>query len=134
MQTVAPVLPDISVQYRERTEASNFNAALSEHVQYLRRKKEAIERRQAYESTADDSEAAGASTQSELSLKPGETITLKLAKVSMHLWACLITIWSAAVTVVACGLGELLLQVLTDCTQLDEPPATHPMDTHGTIT
>lgn len=41
-----------------------------------------MERRQAYESTADDSEAAGGSTQSELSLKPGETITLKLAKVS----------------------------------------------------
>lgn len=73
----------IGIGFRERTEASNFNAALSEHTQYLRRKKEATERRQAYESTTDDSEAARASPQSELSLKPGETITLKLAKTQL---------------------------------------------------
>ena len=74
---------DISVLYRERTEASDFNAALSEHTQYLRRRKEAHQRRQAYESTAGGDElGASSSSQSELSLKPGETITLKLAKVS----------------------------------------------------
>lgn len=67
---------------RERTEASDFNAALYEHTQYLRRKKEAQERREAYESTNDDGEATAGSSQSDLSLKPGETITLKLAKVS----------------------------------------------------
>ena len=76
-------LSDISVLYRARTEASDFNAALYEHAQYLRRKKEAQERRQAYESTAGHDElGASSSSQSELSLKPGETITLKLAKVS----------------------------------------------------
>ena len=78
---------------RERTQASDFNAALHEHTQYLRRKKEAQENRQAYESTADDGESgASSSSQSELSLKPGETITLKLAKVS-H--ACLVVACAA---------------------------------------
>lgn len=68
---------------RERTQASDFNAALHEHTQYLRRKKEAQENREAYESTANDGESgASSSSQSELSLKPGETITLKLAKVN----------------------------------------------------
>ena len=69
--------------FKERTQASDFNAALHEHAQYMRRKKEAQENRQAYESTADDGESGGSSSsQSELSLKPGETITLKLGKVS----------------------------------------------------
>lgn len=67
---------------RERTEASDFNAALYEHTQYLRRKKEALEMREVYESTADESGASASTSQSDLSLKPGETITLKLAKVS----------------------------------------------------
>ena len=77
-------LSDIFVLYRERTQASDFNAALYEHTQYLRRKKEAQERRQAYESAAGDNElgaSSSSSSQSELSLKPGETIILKLAKV-----------------------------------------------------
>jgi len=66
---------------RERTEASDFNAALYEHTQYLRRKKEALEMREAYESTADETGSSASSSQSGFSLKPGETITLKLAKV-----------------------------------------------------
>ena len=87
-------LGDIPVLYRERTEASDFNAALYEHTQYLRRKKEAQQRRQAYESTADDNElGASSSSQSELSLKPGETITLKLGKVGHALQP----VWSSPV-------------------------------------
>ena len=66
---------------RERTEASDFNAALYEHTQYLRRKKEALEMREAYESTADEAGSLASSSQSSFSLKPGATITLKLAKV-----------------------------------------------------
>ena len=66
---------------RERTEASDFNAALYEHTQYLRRTKEALEMREAYESTADETGSSPSSSQSGFSLKPGETITLKLAKV-----------------------------------------------------
>ncbi|KAL0055203.1 hypothetical protein WJX82_008776 [Trebouxia sp. C0006] len=68
---------------RERTEASDFNAALYEHTQYLRRKKEALEMREAYESTADEAGSLASSSQSSFSLKPGETITLKLAKTQL---------------------------------------------------
>ena len=67
---------------RERTQASDFNAALYEHTQYLRRKKEALEMRAVYESSAESAEGAAGASQSDFSLKPGETITLKLAKVS----------------------------------------------------
>ena len=74
--------PFLCLRCRERTEASNFNEALYEHTQYLRRKKEAQERREAYESTNDDGDTVAGSSQLDLSLKPGETITLKLAKVS----------------------------------------------------
>lgn len=70
----------IGVGFRERTEASDFNAALHEHTQYLRRKKEALQMRETYNSTADEPGSSDSDSQSELSLKPGETITLKLAK------------------------------------------------------
>jgi hypothetical protein len=51
-------------------------------MQYLRRKKEALEMREAYASTADETGSSASLSQSGFSLKPGETITLKLAKVS----------------------------------------------------
>ena len=75
---------------REREQASNFNTALYEHTQYLRRKKEAQEMRQAYESAAsgDAEDAAAGSTapQQDLSLKPGQTLKLKLSTVgSCHI-------------------------------------------------
>ncbi|KAK9805274.1 hypothetical protein WJX72_010397 [[Myrmecia] bisecta] len=69
----------IGIGFRERTQASDFNAALHEHLQYLRRKREAEEMREAF--TAPDSESDGVATSSlkDLSLKAGETITLRLA-------------------------------------------------------
>lgn len=73
----------IGIGFRERTEASDFNAALYEHTQYLRRTKEALEMREAYESTADETGSSVSSSQSGFSLKPGETITLKLAKTQL---------------------------------------------------
>lgn len=73
----------IGIGFRERTEASDFNAALYEHTQYLRRKKEALEMRAAYESSAESAEGAASTSQSDFSLKPGETITLKLAKAKL---------------------------------------------------
>ncbi|DBA88742.1 TPA: hypothetical protein ACH3X1_004162 [Trebouxia sp. C0004] len=73
----------IGIGFRERTEASDFNAALYEHTQYLRRKKEALEMREAYESTADETGSSASLSQSSFSLKPGETITLKLAKTQL---------------------------------------------------
>ena len=68
---------------REREQASNFNTALYEHTQYLRRKKEAAEMRQAYESSAssDADDAASTTPQQDLSLKPGQTLKLKLSNV-----------------------------------------------------
>ena len=70
---------------REREQASNFNTALYEHGQYLRRKKEAAEMRQAYESPASSSaeDAAPAFPRQDLSLKPGQTLKLKLSNVSL---------------------------------------------------
>ena len=61
---------------RERTQASDFNAALHDHAQYLQRQKQAEERRAAYEAEAEAS-PSGAVSQN-LSLKPGETIRIKL--------------------------------------------------------
>ncbi|DBA88741.1 TPA: hypothetical protein ACH3X1_004162 [Trebouxia sp. C0004] len=58
-------------------------SALYEHTQYLRRKKEALEMREAYESTADETGSSASLSQSSFSLKPGETITLKLAKTQL---------------------------------------------------
>ncbi|KAK9838777.1 hypothetical protein WJX74_003226 [Apatococcus lobatus] len=67
--------------FREREQASNFNTALYEHSQYLRRKKEAAEMRQAYESAAssDADDAAPSLPVQDLSLKPGQTLKLKLS-------------------------------------------------------
>ena len=65
---------------RERTDASDFNAALYEHTQYLRRKKEASEMREAYTASVEDSNGTASTSQTDMSLKPGETITLKLAR------------------------------------------------------
>ena len=61
---------------RERTQASDFNAALHDHGQYLQRQKQAEERRAAYEAVAEAS-PSGAVSQ-DLSLKPGETIRIRL--------------------------------------------------------
>ena len=61
---------------RERTQASDFNAALHDHAQYLQRQKQAEERRAAYEAEAETS-PSGAVSQ-DLSLKPGETIRVRL--------------------------------------------------------
>lgn len=66
---------------RERSEASDFNAALFEHAQYLRRKKAAAEMREAYTANAEGGNGVASTSQTDMSLKPGETITLKLAKV-----------------------------------------------------
>ena len=64
---------------RERTQASDFNAALHDHQQYLRRQKEAEERRAAYEGGPEASTAGSFTPQQDLALKPGETIRLRLA-------------------------------------------------------
>ncbi len=67
---------------REREQASNFNTALYEHTQYLRRKAEAFEMRQAYESAdANVADTEFALPRQDLSLKPGQTLKLKLSNV-----------------------------------------------------
>ncbi|QDZ21484.1 DUF1681 domain-containing protein [Chloropicon primus] len=62
----------IGLGFRERTQSSDFNAAIDEHRQYLRRKKEA----DAYkEKFAQSTEA-----QKDYSLKEGEKITIQIKK------------------------------------------------------
>ena len=73
---------------RDRAQASDFNAALHEHAQHLRRKQAALEMRAAFESSqGQDADGAvegagGRRFQTDFSLKEGETLTLKLANVS----------------------------------------------------
>lgn len=86
----------IGFGFRERTDASDFNAALDDHLQYLRRKKSADAMRRRYsqarlarangESSDDgrssdrgnDCEEGDVHSTMDLALKPGETITVAL--------------------------------------------------------
>lgn len=73
---------------RAREQASDFNAALADHLQALRRAKEAERMRQQYEAAAKERTAGSTSSSSQsssqFSLKPGETLTINLKPVS---WA-----------------------------------------------
>ena len=62
----------IGLGFRERTQASDFNAAIDEHRQYLRRKKEA----EAYKKQF----AGSAEATKDYSLKEGEKITIQIKK------------------------------------------------------
>ena len=75
-------------------QASDFNASLHEHLRYLQRMRQAAQQSAAYEeaarrrssldkpSTAGDEGQGTQLPQTDFSLKPGETITLKFGKVS----------------------------------------------------
>ena len=62
----------IGLGFRERTQSSDFNAAIDEHRQYLRRKKEADAYKEQF--------AASAEAQKDYSLKEGEKITIQIKK------------------------------------------------------
>ena len=96
----------IGLGFREREEASDFNAALSEHQQYLERKAAAVKMRKAFDdacrgegkqqqggglpssssldntmgvsSSSDGSTSAPSSSPSDYSLQPGEKLHLRL--------------------------------------------------------
>ena len=66
---------------RERGQASDFNAALDEHLQYLRRQKEAARMKAEYAAAASVLGTGGGSSNRparDLALKPGETIKVAL--------------------------------------------------------
>lgn len=72
-------------------QASDFNAALHEHLRYLQRMRLAVEQRAAYAAAEQRRSTEGASIsdhsdvqypKTDFALKPGETITLKMGKVS----------------------------------------------------
>lgn len=80
----------IGLGFRERAHASDFNAALHEHQQYVRRKRLAEAQRAAFEERErlageDGSDAGVAASPAALapavdrSLKPGERLTLRIA-------------------------------------------------------
>eukprot|EP00775_Hariotina_reticulata_P003364 gene3364-3639_t len=77
----------IGIGFRERADASDFSAALDDYRQYLRRKSEAEQMRRQFDqqlTVSDDwtgATAAGAFCQ-DLSLKPGQTMHIKLSPVS----------------------------------------------------
>lgn len=63
---------------RERAHASDFAAALSDYQQYLKRSEEAAAMKQAF--TAAESGEQGPNLPTlDFSLKPGETVSLKLS-------------------------------------------------------
>jgi Protein of unknown function (DUF1681) len=67
---------------RERGQASDFNAALDDHLQYLRRQKDAARMKAEYDagalaSTTEAGSSSGGPSQ-DLALKPGETIKVAL--------------------------------------------------------
>lgn len=67
---------------RERGQASDFNAALDDHLQYLRRQKDAARMKAEYDAGASASDAEAGSSNGgpsrDLALKPGETIKVAL--------------------------------------------------------
>eukprot|EP00884_Botryococcus_braunii_P019700 jgi/Botrbrau1/6413/Bobra.49_1s0029.1 len=69
----------LGIGFRERTQASDFNAALYEHTQRVRRARDAEDLRQRYEAAAGEGDQPPGSLQ-DYSLRPGETITLSLPK------------------------------------------------------
>ena len=77
---------------RERSHATDFNAALSDHMGYLRRQLEARQMQEAFRAAQDGQQGPNLPTL-DFSLKPGETVSLKLAdKVSRKggmRWRCL---------------------------------------------
>ena len=62
----------LGLGFRERMQASDFNAAIDEHRQYLRRKKEADAYKKQFSSSAEASK--------DYSLKEGEKITIQIKK------------------------------------------------------
>ena len=77
----------VGVGFRERLQASDFNAALDDHRQFLRRKAEAEQIRQDREAAAEaagasagGSAAGAAATEKSYSLEPGQTLHISLKK------------------------------------------------------
>ena len=72
-------MTDVFLQYsRERSHATDFNAALSDHIGYLRRAREAREMQEAFEAAQSGQQGPNLPTL-DFRLKPGETVSLKLA-------------------------------------------------------
>lgn len=70
---------------RAREEASDFNAALADHLQSIRRAQDAIRLRQEYETKSAERKAtADGSIPSDLALEPGQTMTLSIKAVHTH--------------------------------------------------
>ena len=69
---------EIPQRFRERSHATDFNAALSDHIGYLRRAREAREMQEAFEAAQSGQEGPNLPTL-DFRLKPGETVSLKLA-------------------------------------------------------
>eukprot|EP00877_Chromochloris_zofingiensis_P004251 jgi/Chrzof1/13827/Cz08g14020.t1 len=69
--------------FRERSQASNFTAALDDYRQFLRRQREAEQMKQRFDAARDEEQPATADEQAlplpDYSLKPGQTIKLKLS-------------------------------------------------------
>ncbi|KAK9917965.1 hypothetical protein WJX75_000106 [Coccomyxa subellipsoidea] len=68
----------IGFGFRERAHASDFAAALSDYQQYLKRSEEAAAMQQAF-AAAESGEQGPNLPTLDFSLKPGETVSLKLA-------------------------------------------------------
>ncbi|KAK9788599.1 hypothetical protein WJX73_010633 [Symbiochloris irregularis] len=85
----------IGIGFRERMQASDFNATLHEHLRFLERMRQAAKQTAAYEAAAARRSSEGVSTasastsgtedanlpQTDFALKPGETIKLNMSKV-----------------------------------------------------
>jgi hypothetical protein len=63
---------------RERSHATDFMAALSDHMGYLRRLQEARQMQEAFRAVREGQQGPNLPTL-DFSLKPGETVSLKLA-------------------------------------------------------
>jgi len=72
----------IGIGFGTREQASDFNAAISEHLQFVRRAREAEQMQQEFRARQSEGgqSPSESSAHSELSLKPGETISLKIGK------------------------------------------------------
>jgi len=74
----------VGIGFRERPQASDFNAALDDHRQFLRRKSEAeqirLERQRALEAAGASGASVAAAPEKSYSLKPGQTLHISLKK------------------------------------------------------
>ncbi|CAK0785505.1 hypothetical protein CVIRNUC_008715 [Coccomyxa viridis] len=122
--------------FRERSHATDFNAALSDHIGYLRRAREAREMQEAFEAAQSGQQGPNLPTL-DFRLKPGETVSLKLADKAPLARSSFMSRRLAAVAIAEPGSNGALLPpppaagAKLEETSLSGPPSEGSSSAHG---